>query len=565
MGDECTMPSVHRRRPSLAEREVRRERQTSSCIRLALVGAVLSAFGGIATAAPYETVAIYAKTTSSQTRKEITIEDVAQSSDDNVVLPAEFTDADGSAYRLNSIEERLDVTGVDKQFFRPYLDVSVTAKANGQVVRNPELLNTDKSIASWTLTELNAWSSNQNPVVTVSIDIKASYSTEYLCGLEEIYREANGKPLSAGYTHDGFAGKIYRDSTLIPTKFIEDKAGRPILFSFCDLKAHNDIDSVRWESVLTEVAAHPDLALNSGSTDSAQLREAHKNALIHLLLGNPLPNDVELTRVAAAGKPTNLVIHDHVNFSIANVATLPLMESSSNEVRPVANNIDQGSALRLDLSPYGPACGSLLSSPYSIAVIGTDEKDNPVVMKAPLTGAACAPTLNFKWSDYLGKKLTVEWSYELPGEGGTVLIARSNEFTVRQFGIISTIPVYTEIASAIKAKSANDLTLTSSIPISWAVRISKPTSASFSAVTFPWKLSYNPRCAPDLAKYVAIYPHITVIFPTDNSAGTSTTYALGVGVSLAQVFNFAYGYSPPNQASFLFIGLSVPDLLKALK
>ncbi|MFT3697712.1 MAG: hypothetical protein QM831_31525 [Kofleriaceae bacterium] len=501
--------------------------------------------------APYETVAIYTNISTPSSTKEVVIEDVMVSATDNVLLPSEFADTNAS-YRLTAIEQRLDVDGVDKSFFAPFLDTKVLAKADGVDVRASELLTKDHSSSTWSMTEIMN-NRQTKPTVTISIQLETSFTFEYLCGLEEAQRQKNGKAFE-----DFKTLKLAALVPGIPPKVLVDK-GRPILFSFCPAS-----DPVHWDDVLSQTKAHPELSLDGEYADARQLRDAHRRALVGVLFGSSLPEGLDLVIPRFSGDPAKIVIRDTTNFSIVTTANVAINEITPDGPQAIGTIIDQDSSIQVDFSSYG-MCGAMLSPPYSIAVIGADEKNNPVVMKAPHEGTPCKSSLTFKWSDYLGKTLHIELQYQLPGIGGTVVVAASNKFTVRQLGLIATLPVYSEIVAVKKAKTASDLTLTSSIPISWAIRLNQGLSGKYAAVTFPWKLSYNPRAAPELAKYLSIYPHVTIIFPTDDDTATTTTFAVGLGISVAQVFNFAYGFAPTDTSSYLLIGLSVSDIVKALK
>jgi len=126
----------------------------------------------------------------------------------------------------------------------------------------------------------------------------------------------------------------------------------------------------------------------------------------------------------------------------------------------------------------------------------------------------------------------------------SVLLKKVANVRVANLGFITTFPIVSEITAAAKAKSPKDVESSSSIPISWVFSIlgTKPTDSV--AVTFSWKISYNWRAAPDFAKYFSVYPHVTLIAPTSQGTGNSTKLAVGLGTSVAQVFNFAWAVKP---------------------
>jgi hypothetical protein len=515
-----------------------------------------------ALAAPYQLVAIYSKDSA---RKEVCIDDLMTHQDDNIVIPDAFTD-DG-AYHLTSIEERLDVKGIDDSYLQPMWRFSVYEATDKENFHDADgvTLDAKHSAASWTLTELLASHPTSDAVTTVRFKTQGSFTPEFLCGLETIYRGQHGKELDTketGKKIDAALGDVYADTQDARPKKLIMEGTRVVLFSFCDafLAVAHGADSVDWGKAMK----YPYFQMGGAASTDA-LREAHHRALVELLFGDKFnANGLTLAQVAQPGARTNVVIEGSQSFSIIDLSALMIRErdnqkSLANE--SIGKIVDKNSTLEADFSSLLDQCSFAVSPPYSLLLVTTDEKKNPILIKTPVNvSTPCRPVLDVKWSDYLGKEIRIQLVYQLPGQGGRVLVSESPPFTVKELGLITTFPVVSEVITLATSANPKSLASTSSIPISWAMRLNNY-SAGFTAVTFPWKLSFNTRDAPELAKNFAIYPHVSIIIPAD---GTKATYAVGGGISLAQFFNFAYGLYPQDGSRYLLIGLSIQDIVKVL-
>lgn len=537
-------------------------------VTVALVVATL--LPSFATAAPYDLVAIYAK---DKSQKEVSIDDLKTSPDDNVVIPNAFT-ADDGTYHLTSIEERLDlddVDHVDKSYLLPMWRFSVYQATDTNTFPEEGVpLDAKTTKKTWSLTDIQASHSTSDAVTTVRFMTRGSFSPEFMCGRETVYREQHGKALDAVEKDAGAAGRdtptasiaaVYRSgSGAAPKKFILS-GNHIILYSFCDALLTGD--SVDW----AEATKHTYFQVGGGSAD--ELREAHHRRLAELLFGDDFDrNGLKLAKVTKPGTGTNVVIEGVQSFSIMDLSAFALIErdnQKSGTGESVGKVIDRNSTLEVDFSRLHNQCGFAVSAPYSLVITTTDDNKNPITIKSPVNvSTPCRPELNVKWSDYLGKEIRVQLLYQLPGLGGKVLVSQSPSFTVRELGLITTFPIVSEVVSLATSTNPKSLNATSSIPISWTMKLNGQGgfSAAYTAVTFPWKLSYNFREAPEFAKYFAIYPHISIVVPAD---GKNPTYAVGGGVSLAQFFNFAYGFHPIDHVSYLFIGVGIQDIVKVLK
>jgi len=528
-------------------------------------------------AAPYETVIVYSKTGAQGSPLLVTVEDLMTSANEDVTLPTEFMADDGSTYKMSAIRQQLDAKGVDKHYLAPFWDFSVSISVDNHHYEELDaMLSASSDTVEWQVPQLIAGSSATTHFV--SIDLRGSYSAEYLCGLEDKLREKA----------DDFDYKSYNDVTLTrdglkaPTKLLTTKAKEPILFSFCDVNA-NVTDTIDWENVYQSLPKHHKLGFGHTFADHEALREAHKRALIGLLFGDRVGTpELDVLEVNAGAKgaprPTNLVIHDHMKFTVASVPSLHAKEEQSsifgsNSIADLSRYVDKDSRVTIDLSEFHSLCGSFFSAPYSVVLTTTDETvtpasdkkgdPNPVVIKAPLSGT-CAAEIKAPWAQFVGRTFRIALLYQLPGSLGKVTVAATGAFKVRQLGLITTFPVVSEVVAAINGSDAGKLTSTSSIPISWAIRSGANSSVGYTAITIPWKFAWAARTETDTSKLFAFYAHVSIIIPVGDTPDT-TRYALGVGVSLAEAFHFAWGVTTSDHANFFFIGLSPTDIVKLVK
>ncbi len=77
-------------------------------------------------------------------------------------------------------------------------------------------------------------------------------------------------------------------------------------------------------------------------------------------------------------------------------------------------------------------------------------------------------------------------------------------------------------------------------------------------------IGWNTYEHPDLAEYVKIFPHVSLIFPlTSDTAAKGPRVAFGAGIALANAFTFSGAVTVQDQPqAFLLVGISAPDLAK---
>ena len=118
------------------------------------------------------------------------------------------------------------------------------------------------------------------------------------------------------------------------------------------------------------------------------------------------------------------------------------------------------------------------------------------------------------------------------------------------------------MVTAVQGMSLDDVSATSSVPVAYAVKLNGDADRSRLAVMFPWKLGYNPRSAPNLARYLTVFPHLSVLVGSGD--GADVEVAFGAGVALADAIHLAWGMTRARD-QFMFIGVDVKDIAQALK
>lgn len=262
---------------------------------------------------------------------------------------------------------------------------------------------------------------------------------------------------------------------------------------------------------------------------------------------------------------------------------LTILESTNDQARPLGLIVDQDSQLELRaVSPQTFCtsatrdCATIISDAIQISLEGKDTKNNDVkkVLKLSPKGGS-RWLVDLALADHLYKSVALRLHFKL---GKKLIELHTSSFTVEDLGLVTSAPVISELITIFKTPGGNwkDASIKSSIPFSWAFN-STCKEGRHVAVTFPWMIGYNPRSAPRLADTFKVFPHASVIFPTDSAAGANPDacgdklagvgepqLAFGVGVSLVNTFTLSWGISTVGQNYFL-LGLSVPDLINLAK
>jgi hypothetical protein len=179
----------------------------------------------------------------------------------------------------------------------------------------------------------------------------------------------------------------------------------------------------------------------------------------------------------------------------------------------------------------------------------------------------CKLLLDANLTDYLDSTVTLSVEYDLPAptvlsgknaeSDNSSLVVYTTSFDVRHLGLITSFPVVSEVVSAFQKGTKDDIMAVSSIPLSYAIKLSGNSAGHHVAVSIPWKLGYNPRWAPDLARYLSVYLAASAIFSDDKT--TDPEWGLGVGVNLAEV-GFISWSATTSGDRYVLLGLDVKDI-----
>ena len=212
-----------------------------------------------------------------------------------------------------------------------------------------------------------------------------------------------------------------------------------------------------------------------------------------------------------------------------------------------------------------------------VIIDGTRKDGVPVKQVLEPTPVGDGWKLAVRLPDFL--KQTVKLKIYYKRGGGSIQIAEQT-LDVEDIGITTTVPIFTEISSALKRGTLGEVNsadnaYTSTIPISWAFNTTCKEGAH-GAVTFPWMIGFNTRGAPHLSDYIMVFPHASVILPLSGTAGTSTScgttaqqsasaqVAFGGGVQLVRAFSVSWALATTGQ-QYLMLGVSLPDIVSILR
>jgi hypothetical protein len=406
----------------------------------------------------------------------------------------------------------------------------------------------------------------------VTIRIRAEPSSKLLCAAERFVRAKLGEerkernPLFLGDYETPERKALYT----------KDPQGRKteILFTFCAK------DNVNWIAANTRGSAS---ALGVQTEHDAEVKDEHKRRLFGMLLedapiqGLNVGEKLEVTLNPASKDATDTQQHTRVVVETKLTAWLLRTEGvvivESLEPDAPGRFIDQNSRLAvIARSGRDGICSSwLFQRPFSMRVARLESAKGgsgpraafETTLEQAVNGkGGCLAEAPLDLRSVLGDTIVARYVHSF--SPGQELIVSERTFTVRQIGWSATFPVFSEIVSATRAKSAKDFDATSSIPISWVFGLYNAPKGGV-AVTFPVRLSYSPRDYPDLGKWLGAYAHASFIFPLEGES-SSGKLAAGVGVSLFQFLNIAWAVKPGDSAgraeSYLLVGASITDIGK---
>ncbi|HEX2568327.1 MAG TPA: hypothetical protein VH877_02130 [Polyangia bacterium] len=270
----------------------------------------------------------------------------------------------------------------------------------------------------------------------------------------------------------------------------------------------------------------------------------------------------------------SVYLEEELTFSILRTGNLFSVreEERGGNRNYVSQLVDQASRISLEVTATeGGACHDVSRSPFNyylddLSDDTKDAKERTRVLKLDFR-ETCRSVLDVEFKNYLDKRLRIRVGFRLTPEE-EITVFRTETFQVVNLGLITTFPVVTEIAAAVTKPSLKDIESASSVPISVAVGLTNSAANAGFAVTFPWKLSYNSRRAPDFAKFFSVYAHLSVLASSVTSRTIVPIY--GVGVSLAQVFHISWAIDPGDSnvgraaAHYLLIGFAPQDIIRAI-
>lgn len=570
---------------------------------LAILAALLTT--ARADAEPYQLIAIY--TSASTKERDIRLP----------ITPGTLLPDGAEGYRLSSIvvhfkEEDLGATTLTAfsqfQFSvrvgdRPAIS-SFTADVE-ELERSP---GQDLSFPGWAL------DGQHDARASMKIEVRSIYSPDFLCLQERALLAREGEVVHSGFlekwqssmfeppqTDGGTALPTNQaDGGLPPTAFqcaggpttpqpdagsevperklLRTQPGGPfILYTFCKGPAGENLNKQRdWNPLApgmgnmnedTAAFRFEDLSSNAKGQEVLQ---RHKRALVERLAArlNNFPSHFGQATVDPTAKDYEnalLYIRDDYPFSILKAGgAVRLEEESSGQVRPLADQLDQKSQvllslthdLCLDLPPDG-----LLKPPwvFELEVADTGSAGAPKKLEVPLGFRhECTRVLAVPWKDFLDQQVTFRIVFRSQQAGDLVVYRHS--FHVYNFGLITILPVASEIVGAATKASVKDIEATSVIPISFALSVGGDRSNSY-AVTFPFVLGVNTRSAPRLAEYIALAPSVSLIA---GDASQAPHFAFGIGINLARAFHFGYAWAPDVSSNYVLIGVAIPELLPLL-
>lgn len=535
-----------------------------------------------ADAAPYTIVARYAPKKNAPGTKPIEIE-----VGDNAVVPRSANDYEFQGVFLKLKSDPLSL--VQLKQFRDF--VAVVKPTPGTVATKIDLDGKSTEVRVLAPTGVD----DKTTVAALDINVRAKFDGSYLCAAEMALRMKEGRPAPVAKEKPKDKDKDKTDKTpsdpsasntlireddrpentdafasaVLFGRGLRGKDGKVIIYSFCD-KVKDQID---WK--LVEKIAP------SGSSAFTSAQEFHKHQLSLLL--------IEKLDAAGTGKivvdrdkptyPENIFADvSHRFYLLKGVADFALIEVDADEERSFATLIDSASHLELatdgasgicEALPAG--CGEFVMS--RLVVMFSHTKDGKEVSEKVTLTQLDGKHWRIEGLDlakHIGDRLTLKILFDAGEDARMELVQRT--IRVEQLGIISTPPLYTDLASAFGSdnKVTSDSKFQSSIPVSWGINLDAR-EASHVAITFPWMIGLNTRHAPHLADVIKIFPHASVIFPVHGTSAAEETInkprvAFGFGFALANALTFSLGWTvDEDPRRFLLIGISTTDLAKIFR
>jgi hypothetical protein len=511
-----------------------------------LLGLTLLGHATAVSAAPYELVAVYTGRNADQTERTIEVKIT-----NDAILPNRANGLD-----LDSVVIRFDRAGlgsITPGTFRNFAVATQYGSVASAVSVPSAELNPSASRA------LVKWRDVHDPQRTTHFDIAihGKFSPAFLCSQELYMREIAGQ-------RNACSGTVKQPGCAKDTYF-EKPAARPdrslfvdgaeVLFTFCGSDDPDESGSVKWDLVQKDGML--------GQADSAaKLKALHKQRLHHLLMQkNVLTKFVNQyadlkSGPDAAGLPDNLFVEEDVKFSVRLMGELFVLDESDNRTpQRVGEVVDQRSTLIVSADGRGVGdCPNLSSFKYVFAFTGDGDKAT-VDELSPRFLDGCKSALGVDLTKYLDKRVTLRILQKMDAAQELVLVER--QFTVASLGFQWTIPIVSEVITALNATSPRDLTASSSLPLGIAIG----RNHNRLALVFPFRASWNSRSFTNLSRYFALFGHLTVL--ADPDGDSRTELAVGAGVAAFQFFHFGWAISlADNHRNYFLVSIDIRDISK---
>jgi hypothetical protein len=394
----------------------------------------------------------------------------------------------------------------------------------------------------------------------LKVNVWARFKTEFLCSQEQYLRHPSDKK-----------AKSDKELSDIDKLISNQKLG-----SFCTPKS--EVDKLKEQATARKASNG---SLEKPRTITKELLDLIKEKSLLKVFGDEGGDSIKCQNIKDEDKdcrPGDEVKHVYIEeiltFSILRTGNLFSVreEERGGNRNYVSQLVDQASRISLEVSATdGGACHDVSRSPFTYYLddLSDDKKDDKErvrVLKLDFR-ETCRSVLDVEFKNYLDKRLRVRVGFRLTPEE-EITVFRTETFQVVNLGLITTFPVVTEIAAAVTRPSLKDIESISSVPISIAVGLTNPAANAGFAVTFPWKLSFNARRAPDFAKFFSIYAHLSVL--ASNLTSRTIVPIYGVGISLAQAFHISWAVDPGESdanrpaAHYLLIGFAPQDIIRAI-
>jgi hypothetical protein len=395
--------------------------------------------------------------------------------------------------------------------------------------------------------------------VPVEVEVVAKFTPEFLCSEELGLREANPEPIKPpdGKKIEDFLdpkdadyeyvrGVLFGHGLRTPNK-------EPIVYSFCK-------------------AIHEKI-LFKGFDEGK--RAEHKERLVSKIVAH-LNSEQSLGPAFGAKRHSDERMNVYASFIhhfwlLRNWGSIKFFEVPEN--REWEKYVDKNAAVSIR-SPSttdsvcgtrGPDCSAVLGALVVKLRLQSGSKETVEDEKAVAGDGILSVPLAM--SKHLGETAMVELRLPIGEDDDELVVARSNVASVEEIGWITTIPVFTDIQTALSkdAKKLSDIDVQSSIPVSWAINLSAG-EAAHAALTFPFVVGVNTRNSPRAADVLKLFAHVSLIMPLENDAKIQRARAaMGAGAMLFNAFTFSWGVTIDAPQHFLLVGVSVPDLTKAAK